>query len=473
MKWFAERKTILFYYLAGEGLCLGIGWIYHLTFPWQTVLSIILLFFLPRWRRNYQKGKAEQQRLSDAQIYMEQLLYAFIRQEKLLCAIGEVLVLFPGGKMHETLKQAVETIRYDYQKENVTEQALKLIEEEYRNERLVMIHRFLYKVETIGGSYEGITTLLLQDLNGWRQRMDRYQKDCKRERRNVALAIGTALLICMVTTYLLPGKVDISGNAVQMASTVILIAVLLAVYTGMDDKLAVNWLTEGERKEKTHLADKYRQFLAYDEKREIRKSLCMAVIPFLGVLFFGILSVLPIAVICILLGIFLFNQHKIGHFLAKKNLTREIEKAFPHWLMELSLLLQLDNVQVSIAKTVSHAPEVLRPALVELMEQIGKNPESAEPYLNFLQGFERPQIQSAMKMLYALSVGNGGSEKEQLEELIARNQNLMNQAEELVHEDALAGMYLLFLTPALAGGMKLLVDMTIFMLAFFAQAAVG
>lgn len=107
------------------------------------------------------------------------------------------------------------------------------------------------------------------------------------------------------------------------------------------------------------------------------------------------------------------------------------------------------------------------------MKQIEKNPESPDPYLNFLKEFERPQIQAAMKMLYALSVGNGGSEREQLEELIARNQNLMNQAEELMREDALAGMYLLFLTPALAGGMKLLVDMTIFLFAFFAQAAVG
>lgn len=303
--------------------------------------------------------------------------------------------------------------------------------------------------------------------------MDNYQKDCKKERRNVGIAIGTAMFICMVTTYLLPAKVDISGNTVQMASTVILIAVLLMVYTKADSELAVDWLLEGVKENESHMADKYRQFLAYDEQKERRKSICMAAVSGFAAIFFGFLSMIPIAVGCALLGIFLFNQHKIGHYLAKKTLTREIEKAFPHWLMELSLLLQIDNVQVSIAKTVSHAPEVLRPALEELLQKIEKNPEAAQPYLNFLQEFERPQIQSAMKMLYALSAGNGGSEKEQLEELIARNQNLMNQAEELAHEDALAGMYLLFLAPALAGGMKLLVDMTIFMLTFFTQAAVG
>ncbi len=473
MKQFTKWKGTWGFYLAGEGICLGIGYLYHLTFLWMIAACAILLFFLPKWRRNYRKGKAEQRRLSDAQIYMEQLLYAFMRQEKLLAAIGEVLELFPAGKMHDTLQKAVELIRYDYQEENVTEQALKLIEEEYQNERLVLIHRFLYKVETVGGSYEGITTLLLQDLNGWRQRMDHYQKDCKKERRNVRIAIATAMFICMVTTYLLPSKVDISGNALQMASTIILILVLLMVYTKADNKLAVNWLLEGEKRNESRLADKYGQFLAYDEYKEGRKSICMAVISGFAAFLFGLLSMIPIASGCALLGILLLNQHKIGHYLAKKTLTREIEKAFPHWLMELSLLLQIDNVQVSIAKTVSHAPEVLQPALEELMQEIEKNPEAAQPYLDFLQEFERPQIQSAMKMLYALSVGNGGSEKEQLEELIARNQNLMNQAEELAHEDALAGMYLLFLAPALAGGMKLLVDMTIFMLTFFTQASVG
>lgn len=99
MKWFAKRKGVLFFYLAGEGLCLGIGRFYHLTLPWQIALSIILLFFLPKWRSNYRRGETERQRLTDAQIYMEQLLYAFMRQEKLLSAIGEVLVLFPTGKM--------------------------------------------------------------------------------------------------------------------------------------------------------------------------------------------------------------------------------------------------------------------------------------------------------------------------------------------------------------------------------------
>ncbi len=472
MKQQSRWRGILAYVLLAEGICLVVGRLYRLTFPWQMALCVILLGFLPVWWKNHQNGLLQLQRLSDAQIYMEQLLYAFSRQEKLLSAIADVLVLFPSGRMHDTLQKAVDMIRYDYEKEDVTGQALKLIEEEYRNERLITIHRFLYKVERIGGSYEGITTLLLRDLNEWRQRMDSYRKACKRERRNIAVAIGTAMVICMITNYLLPKQVDISGNVIQMASTVILIAVLLMVYTRTDRRLAVDWLRWGEEQDADKTVEQYQRYISYQEKQERKKSICMAVIPGVFAAAGFIISKYTVAVIATLCTIFLFYQHKIGHSLAKKNLKREIEKAFPHWLMELSLLLQLDNVQVSIAKTVTHAPGVLRPALEELLMQMEKTPESATPYLDFLKEFAGPQMQAAMKMLYALSMGNSGNEREQLEELIARNQNLMKQAEALLQEDTLAGMYLLFLAPSLAGGMKLMVDMTLFLFAFFTQSVV-
>lgn len=468
-----EIKGSIIFYLAAEGLCMVLGILYRLTLPWMLAMGMLLLLFLPVWRKNHRRSRMEQKRLSDAQIYMEQLLYAFMRQGKLLSAITDVLVLFPEGSMHEVLTQAVTKIRYDYKEKDTTKEALELIESEYRNERLATIHRFLYKVEAIGGSFDGITTLLLQDLNGWRQRMDIYQKKCRRERYHIGIAIGTALTICMITNYLLPKQVDISGNTLRMASTVFMVGILLFIYTKADKRLAVNWLEEGWSAQNGHFADKYREYFAYQEQAEQKKSFLMALVPMCGAVMAFLFGKSLVAVLCVLLMVFFLYQHKIGHSLAGKKLTREIEKAFPHWLMELSLLLQTDNVQVAISKTLPHVPEVLQPALEEFLRQLEKEPESAKPYLDFLKEFSNPQIQAAMKMLYAVSAGNGGSEKEQLEELIARNQNLMNQAEELAHEDALAGMYALFLAPSLAGGAKLLVDMTIFMLAFFSQASVG
>ena len=454
------------------GLCTLLCMAYQLTWPFTIAMVLLTLLFLPGWIRNECKSRKEVKRLTDAQIYMEQLLYGFNRQGKLLTALQEVMPLFPKGTMHEALQRAVNTILYDLKEEDSLQSGIAIIEEAYQNERLYTIHRFLYKVEMLGGDYEGIITLLLKDLSGWRIRMDRYQKKCKRARSNVLIAIGIALLICMITNYILPSKVGIANNRISMIATVCLMVILLGTYTRMDKKLAVNWLQYGYCPESETQERRYERFLSYNQKKEKTISILLATIP----IFIGLYAIRQadwvITVICTFLIILLLNQHKIGHYLLKKNLAKELEKAFPQWLMELSLLLQVDNVQVAITKTIQRAPSILRPALREFQDGISKNPESVTPYLDFLKEFSLPQIQSAMKMLYSISAGNSGSEQEQLEELIVRNQQLMNRSEALMDEDSLSGMYLLFLLPAVAGAMKLLCDMTVFLLTFLGQVTV-
>ncbi len=466
----ANIRHSFVFYAAAELICLCICRLYVLPVPCGIFMGVILLAFLPKWRANRRKCILEDKRLTDAQIYMEQLLYAFMRQQKLLSAIEEVLILFPEGNMHKTLQSAMHMIRYDYEEEDVMERELKKIEDAYENDRLHTIHTFLYKVERIGGECDGMITLLLRDLNGWRKRMDIYRGDCKKARHNVVIAIFVALFVCFTANSILPARIDISDSGVRIGSTIIFMVTLLFIYTRMDKKLAVNWLMHGADDGAYGLADKYNSYLAYDEKKERRLSVCLSLLPIAVTVFFLSKQSFLAAAIAACVSIILFYQHKIGHALAKKNLSREIEKAFPKWLMELSLLLQIENVQVSIAKTVPTAPEVLRPALEDFQKKITANPEEALPYLEFLKEFSLPQIQSAMKMLYAISMGNGGNEREQTAELVERNMNLMEQAEALKNEDALAGMYLLFLAPALIGAVKLIVDMTIFLLAFFVQA---
>ena len=453
-------------------VCILLGMAYQLTMPFIGIMIFLTALFLPGWIRNYCKRKYEARRLMDAQIYMEQLLYGFERQGKILTALQEIMPLFPQGAMHETLQQAVNTILYDLKEEDSLLSGITIIEDEYQNERLYTIHRFLYKVEMIGGDYEGIIALLLKDLSGWRTRMELYQKQCKREKSNVLIAIGIALFICMITNYILPAKVGIANNMICMISTVGVMLILLFTYTQMDKRLAVNWLLYGYCQKNNMQEKRYHRFLSYNQKKEQKSGILFATIPMLILVYTIKQEAWVAAIICTFLIIFLLNQHKIGHYLLKKNLEKELEKAFPQWLMELSLLLQVDNVQVAITKTMHRAPSILQPALHEFQDGISKNPESVNPYLDFLKEFSLPQIQSAMKMLYAISAGNSGSEQEQLEELIARNQQLMNRAEVLMDEDSLAGMYLLFLSPAVAGAMKLICDMTVFLITFLGQVTV-
>lgn len=182
---------------------------------------------------------------------------------------------------------------------------------------------------------------------------------------------------------------------------------------------------------------------------------------------------IPLVLAGVVTSVFFMNQHKIGHSLAKKKVTREIEKQFPEWLMQVALLLQTDNVQISIRKSLEDAPKVLVPALEELVLELEENPDSIQPYSHFLREYHNPDIQSAMKMLYALSNGNFADIKGQIEELIERNNAMMDKAEKLHQEDMIAGMKVYILLPALLASFKLMVDMSLLLVLFLQNLNLG
>ena len=163
------------------------------------------------------------------------------------------------------------------------------------------------------------------------------------------------------------------------------------------------------------------------------------------------------------------NQHYIGQTLRRRQVQKEIRSAFPHWLVDLVLLLQTENVQVAIQKSTLHAPQILMTDLSRLEQELIVDPESSQPYHHFLQDFQMPQISTAMSMLYALSMGNSGNAKGQLMNLVSNNYRALDEVEQVRLKDKCSGMYLLFLAPVLTASMKLIADMLMFLFAFMGQ----
>ena len=167
------------------------------------------------------------------------------------------------------------------------------------------------------------------------------------------------------------------------------------------------------------------------------------------------------------------NQHKIGHKLMKKNITRQIKSAFPKWLMDIALLIQSENVQVAIQKSREHVPLILRGEVEELIGRLDMEPESSGPYHRFLEKLILPQINAAMGMLYAaVSIGNSGNAEDQIDELITKNLEMLDIADSERLKDNTAGMYLLFLAPVVTASFKLIVDMAVFLLGFLSYRVI-
>ena len=236
----------------------------------------------------------------------------------------------------------------------------------------------------------------------------------------------------------------------------------------MNRQIAKSWIVP-EDMEEEKLSSYFQMIIHYDEKKEARKSFIFAAAALAIALLTCLFQCFIAAAVAAVAGILLLSQHKIGYRIAFDKVVREINRVFPGWLMEMALLLQGNNVQVSIEKTIAHAPIVLRSELQQLSDQLKRTPDAIEPYLEFLGTFELSAVLSSMKMLYAISESGNGDAQSQIRILVQRNSKMMDKAEKLSNEKSLAGINGIFYLPQMTVSLQTVVNMVVFMLMFLAQ----
>jgi len=430
------------------------GLLYKLELPYIAAIGIIGLVFSPMVILQTMKGRYHTTMFSLANNYMEQFLYSFKRNGTVLSALLETATIFDEGIFHEALERAIVHIQYTTDSEDPEREALDIVGEFFHCERIDAIHSFVIGAQRRGGDAGGSILLLAKNRAMWAERVMNLQKEFQIVKRNIMIALVATMLICILPLYLLGGDLDISSIPLCQISAVVLIGICMLIYVKADKKLCRSWIEK--EVDSTGMGKKYLQVRDYDEAKEAKSSQRMTIIPvilFIGAfIYFKNIAVLVAGVVVVL---FFLNQHKIGHSLAMKKVAREIEKQFPNWLMEVALLLQTDNVQMAIRKSMDSAPEVLVYALEDLIDQLEEDPNAIEPYHRFLKEYRNPDVKSAMKMLYALSSGNAGDVTKQVEELIDRNNAMMDKAEKLEQEDKIAGMKVYILLPSLLASFKL------------------
>ena len=233
--------------------------------------------------------------------------------------------------------------------------------------------------------------------------------------------------------------------------------------------MATDWLEAKHTLTDKQIEEYYNKVVNYNEESSTKKATITAVIMFV----FGVIMSLFTQPYMIGLGavfaIVLFFKPKLSYKSAKKALETEIAIKFPQWLMEISLQLQSNNVQVAVFNSIPTAPTVLKKDLRKMQAALDKQPESVIPFLDFMKEFDVPEIQSSMKMLYSISSGTGGDPKKQIAEIIRRNNMLLDKSEKNAFDAAFAGLYGLFMAPAIVGSGKLLIDMMVFFVLFMGQ----
>ena len=428
---FSVKRGILMYGMV-VAFAIVCGKFFRLDHMYLFLLCLWCACLFPFFLRNLYRNRYGQRQFVEINSYMEQFLYSFQKSGKILVTLKDVEKLFANGVMHTRIQEAIAYIEDTYDEDYVEKRALAMIEREYPIHHVAMIHRFALQVEEKGGEYGEAIRLMLDARRMWADRSYELLKEKKRKRTQILISVLVSLLLCSVFVYVAERvSLSITGFAVVKVVTLLTLLLDFWILYVADRKLSRESMDETY--DEKELLRQYEKVKRSEEKKHA----------------------------------------ELGTRIAKKNVSRALQKMFPQWLLEVSLLLQSENVQVAIMESYDEAPVLMKPALRELIQKLQLRPTDMEPYLEFLQEYALPEVQSSMKMLYALSEGTGGNANNQISDIIRRNQLLLDQAQKMKNEDALGGLYALFLAPQLTGGAKMLVDMGMLFYAMMATSALG
>lgn len=443
--------------------------VYNLRAVCGVIIALVILCTMPYLVLIHFRKKYHDQCFEDANQYMEQMLYSFRKHPMILAALMDVAQILKSGNLHARIEKAI-SIMQEWKDPDADKKALSVIEEEFGCERVSSMHELMLNVRSEGGNCGESIRIMLNDKNDWRKNVDEHRMSCKKQMNNTTFAVLAVTLLGYISVYLihqcLP-EVSLKDVMVYQIATTAMVLANFFIFVLAQKKTDINWLRRKKAIDDGYVERQYERYINYNTAKEKKFGIILSLFAIPVIAFSLIFDLKPGIILGILYFLYMLNIHKIKHRSNRKMLKREIEKAFPRWLTEMALLLQTDNVYTAIQKTSETAAPVLRPALKNMLLDLELYPESTEPYFNFLSEFEIQDVQSSMTMLYSLANGNGGDTEKQIAEIVERNHAMANKAERLANEDELGKMYLTFIAPTVVGIVKLLADMTLFIILFF------
>ena len=460
--------------IAGMGV---IGLLFQLKWKLLVIVLIAMFLALPAFILDTYKKMYEQKRFADAATYVEQMLYAFQKTGKVLSALKEARETFEPGHMRDIMDESIGHLEagHSYSEKSVLRESLDIVEKEYECRKIKTLHELLISAEEYGGNADDSISLLLNDVELWKRRGYLLQGEKKKAHTNNVVSIVVATALCAGTLYVLnalPGILNMEApynvlttGLVQVTSFGLLLW-MIYVYARSEKTLTRNWLKEEGGRDEEYVLRSYEKAMNYDEKKEMKRSMLWAVPFFVAAIYFAAKESW-IAIPLFLVTAIMSQQHRFGRNIARRVVSEELYAAFPEWLMQMALLMQHSNVQVSIARSLDGAPKVLVPELNALLQRLKEQPNALSSYTDFCKNFDIPETTSCMKMLYTISEAGTGDAKVQIHNLLGRVQEMRNRAAERKNEQASFKVRMLYSYPVFGASVKLLGDLLVGMMFLF------
>lgn len=136
---------------------------------------------------------------------------------------------------------------------------------------------------------------------------------------------------------------------------------------------------------------------------------------------------------------------------------------FSYWILAVTIYLQNNGIYQALILTKQEVTGVFLEEVDKLLAKIYDNPASLEPYLEFCSKENIPEIQTGMKLLYAVNQNGYQDTKKQVNMLVEQNQLLMDYKERMIGKSRIAIYRLFKQIPMVVAGGKIILDVLLFL----------
>lgn len=444
------------------------GYLLRLDYAYCAILAIFFVACLPSMIITRFKSDYEKTRFNDTVSYLEKLIYAFHKNNKIREALVDVHDV-SRGTVRKTIGKMLDILDTDMSTSKLYEKAFDAMQAEYNCSRMKILHNYLIEIENNGGESGRSLNMLLEDIRAWSERILVYQQERRAIKGKVTLSIFFAMLFCGVMINLIPDEytAQIVMLPLYQVGTLIILLACIALYVVCSNKVGVSYLDFEVDGETSNRAMREMQFIHdYSHKNHVKPTIIKAciMVPFIIIAVVAKVywSILPISALTLFV---VFNDVSKKN-IAVSHVVREVNKMFPSWIRSLVLYLQTDNVHVSIKKSHETCPSILKSEVGTFLDNLNKDPNSTKPYDEFLREFDVPNLKMSVNYLYSIAQFGTGDMLAQLDYLVKQNSQLSISEERLRNEDSLAGFGVLVLLPMLFAVLKMVLDLVLFLQIF-------
>lgn len=439
-----------------------IGVLYRLELFCILLILIMGGICILPFAKYYYLQNFEKKKFNDVDVYLHQMAYSFQRSPKINAALEDTAKVL-SGNMKRTVEKAIYTLECS-QSKTVYQEALEVIENEYKCPRIKTLHRFLISIEERGGSYNNSIEVLLTDYDRWVRRVYKYQHDIARVKKNsligVILSGGIATASILINSILKNSaqlELTIVTNVLYQIITTIFVMMNILYILAIQVQCNKDWLANGRTAE--NILRDYK--IVFESKSRTIQNFEKIVAVF-GIVASFVMLMLEnfiAASILLVLTVYLTFVPRINKKKAFSRLKEDVYPAFSEWMRDIVINLHQEPLQSAIESTYDDCPAVMKNSLGKFIYDLSMYPLDVRPFYSFMEEFGILDISSTVKTLYSVTEMEPNNMDRMLNALIRRNYEIVDKHEEIKNEDSLSLLKFSEYIPMIFVSLKLGVDM--------------